>query len=245
MSVTATELIQYGAASRPEDDTSTVGGAIDTQSRPFDAELASASDVEALSDGADARTLTITYRLASGATSSGIITLNGTTPVALGVAIERILKAVLSASNGSRTVTLRVVSAGATLHTFNPNETTGFRNFIKAVSSGSTKTYYEKTHWKNTNASLALLNGILKLTADPSTKIKIGLATAVNDSVTTANRLTAPGSVVFVDDNVDQNVPGTDLAPTASIGVWAELSLAVNNSALKSSFTTELRGQSA
>ncbi len=246
MPVISSELVQFLAANHPEDDTSTVGGAIDPAARPLDAELGANSNLEILSDGADTRTMTLRYRDAAGVIQSvGPTALNGTTPVSLGITAERVIEATLSASSGTRTVTLRVAGGGAVQHTFNPNETKAKRLFVKSVSSGAQKVYYEKTFWKNTDGVLSLLNAIMRLTADPTAKIKMGLAAAVDGSTTATNRLTAPGSVSFVDDNVDQNVPGTNLAAGSAIGCWWEFTLAADEPPIKNSFTSQLRGQSA
>jgi hypothetical protein len=76
--------------------------------------------------------------------------------------------------------------------------------------------------------------------ADPTGLVTFGLATAVNDSGTTTNRQTAPGGVTI--DNTAKNVPGTDLAATAAIGIWVALALAQNNAAIRSTWTPQLSG---
>jgi hypothetical protein len=246
MAIISSELILYGSANRPEDDTTTVGGAIDATARPFDANLAANDDIEILSSEAgDVRTVTIRYRNAAGVEASvGPTALNGTTPVAMGITAERLLEVIVSATHGTRSVTIRRASDDALLHTVNPGETRAFRMFNKAVSTTSQKIYYEKIFWKNTHGTLSLLNAIVDLTADPLAKVEIGAAPTVGDTATATNRLTAPGSVSFVNDNVNINVPGTNLAAGAAIGVWVKLTLDANESALKNSFTTRLRGES-
>jgi hypothetical protein len=246
MSVTGSELIQYLATDHPEDDTSTLGGAINAAGRPFDADLASNSQLEVLSDGADTRTITVRYRDAAGIVqTTGAVTLSGTTPVALGVTAERLIEATMSTTDASRTVTLRIAGGGATQHTFNPNETKARRLFALAVSSSSGKVYYEKTFWKNTDSVTALLGATMKLTADPSGKIKMGIAVAQGGTTSSTNRLTAPSGITFVDDAVDQSVPGTNLAAASTIGVWWEMTLAADNAPIRSTFTSQLRGASA
>lgn len=246
MAVTGSELIEYLATDHPEDDVSTVGGAVNTAGRPLDVDLASVSSLEVVSDGADTRTITLRYRDAAGVLqTTSAITLNGTTPVALGVSAERIIEATLSTTSASRTVVLRIAGGGATQHTFNPNETKARRKFVAAVSGAAQKVYYEKTFWANTDPTLALLSASMKLTADPAAKIKMGLAAAVGGSTTSANRLTAPSGVSFVDDNVAQSVPGTNLAAGAAIGTWWEMTLAADNAPIKNTFTSQLSGVSA
>lgn len=244
MPIITSELILYGAANRPDDESSTVGGAIDVAARPLDSDVGSLTDIEAVSDGADTRTLTIVYRDETGEVLTDDIVLNGTTPVPLGDDVERILSATLSDTDNARTVILREESAGATIHTFNPDETDAFRLFRQAASDDSAKVYYEKVFWANTHDSLSLLNAIVDLVADPAAKIEIGLAATADDTGTAADRLTAPGGVTFQDDDTDIAVPGTNLAAGAAIGVWIKLSLEANDNALKSTFTTRLRGES-
>jgi hypothetical protein len=98
--------------------------------------------------------------------------------------------------------------------------------------------------WKNNHGSLALLGANTELTADPAARIKVGVTTAVNGTTSVTNRLTAPGGITFVDDNVTQNVPGTDLAAGDAVGLWIEQDLASNDVAQKNSYTTQLAGSS-
>jgi hypothetical protein len=250
MSIVASELILYGATSRPEDDTSTVGGAIILTARPFDADTVSAQNLEVLSSSASdtTQTLTLRYRDAGGVIQTATaVTLTGVTPAAINPAItaERLIEATLSATCVG-TITLRIASAGATQHSFAPGELKAFRMFINAVSGASQKVYYEKLFFKNTNGSLTLQSAIVKMTADPSGKLRIRLEDAQSDNNSAANRLTDPtgngGS--WTEENVDISVPGTNMVTAAYIGVWVELTLAASNAAIKSSGTYELRGQS-
>lgn len=243
MSIVSGELICYSAASIPEDDTSTSGGAIDTATRPGLTQWSANAVAAAISDGADTRTLTITGRLASGVIDTEILTLTGAVEVVGAKTWERVLKAVLSTTSGSRTVSLKQGSGGTTRATLGPNETKTHIFFQQSASAGSQLKRYEKLHWKNTNGSLALTSAQVTLTADPSSKIKIGVAATTGDSGTVANRLAAPGGISFVDDSVAQSVPGGSLASGANIGVWLEQTLGANDPAVKSTFTTQLSGQ--
>lgn len=51
MSVVASDLVVYGSANRPNDDTSTAGGAIDTAARPLDQQLTANDTIDIVSDG--------------------------------------------------------------------------------------------------------------------------------------------------------------------------------------------------
>jgi hypothetical protein len=224
----------------PENDTTTSGGAIATAGRVVQLVLAANDDVEALSDGADTRTCTVTGRDATGAIVSDTITLNGTTPAQAGTpkTFERILKVVLSAADGARTVTIRRAPGGATVVTLPPNITSQRALFYDSASEASQAKRYEKIYWKNAHGSLTLNAAKLKLTADPQARIKIGVESSADQSV--ANRKTAPGGVTFVDDNVDIDI--TSLAAGAAKGLWVEQDLPASDPAFKNTFTTQLAG---
>jgi hypothetical protein len=242
MSVLTTDLLLFASANMPTDDTSTSGGARSATSRPTQDQWSANAVAAVVSDGADVRTVTITGRLASGVIDTEVLTLNGATEVVGAKTWERILSAVASATSGTRTITVRQGSGGATRSTITPNETTRIIGFRNAASGASGKVYYEKYFWRNTNGTNALLTALARLTADPSSKVRIGLAPSKGDSASQTNRLTTPATVTFVDDNVDQACPGTDLGAGEEIGIYAELTLAANDAALKSSFTIRLAG---
>lgn len=244
MSITSAELVEYGAASRPQDDTSTVGGAIDAAARPLDTQTAATENLEIVSDGADTRTFTIHYRDAAGDIQTWTSSLNGTTAVALGSSsVERLLDGALGSADGTRTVTLRVAGAGATRHTFNPSETDFFVSMAQSVSAASAKTYYEKTFWKNTNATLSLTSAAVEGTADPDSLFQWGLDTAVDGSTSATNRVTAPTGPSFVDEASSMGVPGGSLAAGSAIGLWRKMSLGASQAAGKTSSTSQLSGQ--
>lgn len=243
MAITSAELKAYGATSRPETDVATpVGGAIDTASRPNLAQFSANAVAYVESDGADTRTVTVYGRDAAGALQSDPIVLNATTPVAGAVTFERILRVTLSATDGARTVLVKQGSGGTTRATILPNEDASFGMFIASQSEAGATTRYEKIFWKNTNGSSTLSSAEVTLTADPDSKIQIGIETAVDDTVTITNRESVPANPTFVDDDVAQAVPGDELAAGEAIGTWIEFSLGAGAAALKSSFTTQLAG---
>lgn len=244
----ATDLVLYGSANRPDDDVSTVGGAVDTAVRTLDAELVAVSDLEAVSDDvSDTRGITVEYRLASGVVDSETVALDGTTPVPFGIAAERILRAFLATPDATATVDLRIISAGAVQHTFHPTETEAVRAFRKSYSENDPLDWYEKYHWRNNHDTDALLGAEVVLIADPSAVVMIALDNAVDGTTTATDRLTAPasGTTAFVDDDVALPVPEDTLGAEEAIGTWAEMALAAAHVALKSSFTLRIAGQSA
>ncbi|MCQ4575422.1 MAG: hypothetical protein NOU37_09290 [Candidatus Brocadiales bacterium] len=242
MPIVADDLKPFSAASVPEDDVSTSGGAIDLESSPDLTQLGGNSVIAIISDGADTRTATITGRLPTGAVDTEAPVLNGTTEVVGSKTFERFLKLVLSATDGSRTVTVKEGSGGATRATIGPNETTRHLFFQKSASESSAVTRYEKKFFKNTHGSITLTEAKVELTADPVSKIEIGVAASKDDSGSVTNRKTAPGGITFVDDNVAQDVPNQELVAGEAIGVWIKQSLGAGDTAQKTTFTTELAG---
>lgn len=244
MSVAASDLVAYHSATQSDVDGSTVGGAIDTLRRPDYTQVTAGDTVEAISSAAGdtTQTLTIRARKADGTIVSETKTLTGTAAVVFSVnaAVDRILKAELSATCAG-TITVRKNSAGATYRTI-PIGERGFSAVFREGSSSTsgTVTYYAKVFWKNTNGSNALLAAQVIESADPTGLIDHGLAASQNDSGTTTNRQTAPGGVTFA--STAANVPSTDLATSAAIGVWLRLSLATNNAAIRSTYTSGING---
>jgi hypothetical protein len=242
MPIATTDLKKYGAAGRPEDDTATSGGAIDAACVLEVTQMASTTTLEAVSSNAgDTQTLTIYGRDASGAIVSQALALTGTTVKAFTQTFERFLKATLSGAPAGN-VTIRLTGAGATVVVIPVGKTAAAVMFINAASETAQTIRYEKEFWKNEHASLTLTTATLKLTADPSASIRIGVEAAKNGSQSVANRKTTPGSVTFVDDSVAQAVPGNQLEAASAIGVWIEMTRGASAAAIKTSFTTELAG---
>ena len=104
MSVLPNDLAFYGCANMPEDDSSTVGGAVDTSVKVVFEDIAPTGNLQVVSSnsndnaGGTNRTVTVTGRDASGSLIAEAATLNGLTPVAMvsNTSWERILKAVKS-----------------------------------------------------------------------------------------------------------------------------------------------------
>jgi len=242
MPIAPADLKFFNSTNMVEDDTSTVGGAIATTGRPEFTQLTANAVAAVVSDGADTRTVTVTGRLAAGTIASEALVLNGVTEVVGATTFERFLKAVIGAADASRTVTVKQGSGGATRMTIVPNETTRRLLFYASASEAGIVIRYEKYFGKNTHATLTLTSSQIKLTADPDARVRIGAAPAVDDTATATNRKTAPASVTFVDDNVAQSVPGGNLAAGSAIGIWAEENLPASDTAHRTTFTTELSG---
>lgn len=243
MSILASELKKYAAANRPQDDVSTAGGAIDTACILDVTQMAANDTVQMVSDNAGDTTqsVTITMRDATGAIVQDTKTLNGTTPVAFTGTFERFLTISMGTSAAGN-VTLERVTGGADIAVLPPGVTDAEIQFIDAASESGATTRYAKEFWKNENGTLTLTAAKVQLTADPGAIIRIGVHTAKDDTATISNRKTAPGGITFVDDGVQQNVPGNQLEAGSAISVWIEMQLGAGAAAQKNSYTTELAG---
>jgi hypothetical protein len=247
MSIASTDLKNYQSASNPEDDVSTTGGAVSLTGIIDDMVLAAADALKVRSSAAgDAAgtTCTITGRDATGAIVSENHALNGVSPVTFTTTFERILKVVLTGTTTVGIVTVYRADNATVVVALPIAKTSCRRLFYDSASAVGALTRYEKIFWKNEHGTLALLSATVTLTADPSAKIKIGQETSVNGSATIANRLAVPSGPTFVDDSIAQSVPGGSLAAGAVIGVWIEQDLLSNDIAYKSTFTTQLAGNS-
>jgi hypothetical protein len=253
VSIVAADLVLFASANMPDDDASTAGGAIDLLRRLDFTQLAADDDVEAISSNAgDTMNLTITARKPDGTVVAETKALTGTTAAIFATigTVERILKAEL-ASAPAGNVTVRRSVAGATVRVIPAGErgfVAMFRKLAADVASGSTRNFYAKGFWKNTHATLALLTAMVKQNADADARITHLLASAVDDTNTVANRVTAPGAAITQDpdtfDDNDKTVPGTDLAPDTAIGVWFRMQLPAGDTPHRYSYVTELTGQS-
>lgn len=250
MSVVSTDLVFYGSANMPENDTDPAGGAIDTAVRviPNSATLMNAPGglIEMVSsNAADTMNVTVTGRNAAGSIVSETKALDGTTAVDFVATFERILKIVL-ASAAAGTVTIRQDGGGTTIVAVEAGVTTIRRPFYAVgadVAGGAARVFYEKIFLKNNNGTNSLLGAQITEDADPETQLEFALEDAVNDNESTANRLAAPvGITGDAFSSAAKNVPGTDLAAGAAIGVWLKLSLPAGDPATKTSYTLEASG---
>jgi len=241
--IVAADLIAYIAANNPTDDTTTGGGAIDTLGRPTFTQLTANSVIAVVSDGADTRVVTIEGRNAAGTVVTEALTLNGAVEVVGTTTFERILKVTMAVADVARTVTVRQGAGGATRATITPNERFRHSHLQRSASQAGIVIRYDKLHWKNTHATLGLQSAQVRLSADPDARIRQGIHTSKGDTATIANRVTAPGGITFVDDNIDQAVPSSPLAAGENIGVWYEQNLPANDPAHRTTYTSQLNGQ--
>lgn len=261
MSVSPTDLVAYQSLNMPEDDSATSGGGINYATNSgivVFTDVASSIAATAISDNAgDTMSLTITGRNDGGEIVSqaqnlqGIsrVTFNSFTGGAGGSTIERFLKAEL-ASNQAGTV-LITRNDGATwtpIATLAPTPVPMVsvrRMFYDSSSGPAPITRYEKFFFRNNNATFALTNATIELTADPDSAVRFAMETTQNGTESVADRLTAPSNIgTWFDTGATHAITGTNLAAGAALGVWVEMVRGADDNALKSTFTLEIKGSS-
>ncbi len=252
MSIAATDLLAYNCLNRVTDDTSTAGGdisdttaagATDKGIRPTYTQWSANAVLAAISTSAsDTQNLTIDGRLSTGATASETITLTGTTEKLSTNTYERILDFFLSAvAVGS--ISIKQGSGGTVRYTIPVGEAGASACFKRSASAAGIVIRYDLIYWKNTHATLTLNSGLMRLSADPDARIRVGVHTATGNAGTITNRITTPGGITFVDDNVDQSVPsGGTLAAGVRIGEWIEENLPASDTPHRTTFTLQLTG---
>lgn len=244
MSIASSDLVAYAAASMPTADGSTVGGAIDPLIRIDFTQVSSAERIKFISSSSsDTQNVTLVGRTAAGVVTSETFALTGTSQVLSTASFERILSVTL-ASAAIGTVT---VSGNTSITTFRtiPVGEKGFRAIFQQLASDpvSTKTYYGKFFWKNAHGTLTLTQAQILENADPSAVITHALDTALDASTSSASRVTAPSGPTGYASTA-ANVPNSqNLTAGSAIGVWLKLDLTAGNAALKTTYTSEIDGQ--
>ena len=238
------DLTLFLAASRPEDDVSTSGGARATTWRPLDDQLTSNDTIRVRSSSAgDTRNVTITGRLATGAIDTEVLALNGTANVDGAKTFERILKIEAASADGARTVTVVNTAEDDFATTIEPDHIGRMINFYAAASEASPVDREEKVFAHN-DAADDLNDATVDLTSDPATKLKFGVVAAKDDSTSITDRLTQTFSRTMFDDNNAQAVPSGVLGAGEAIGVIIEQELLAADSPVKDSYQVTIAGTS-
>lgn len=259
MSIVASELVLTGCANHQETDAGTPqGGAQALDKKIVFADLTVNDQIEIVSDDAadTVRQWDVVGKNAAGVDVTENLTTNGTTPVVTTATYERLNKVVRTVPGGTPgTLTVQRDGAAGVLMTLEDAaasatgvEITECRKiYIGLVVPAVTDAFYEKLFYGNEHATLTLTAAKIQLSdvSDPTgTDLKIGGAATVDDSGTTTNRLTPPGGVVFVDNQVDQNAPGDgNLDAGEALGIWIENTVTGGAAAIKASFNIRLSGQ--
>lgn len=263
MSITSTDLVLYGSASMPYNDTSggstaaNIGGALNTAIGVTFTDLTVNGLITAQGVAGNSSSLTVYARNSAGSDTSEEKALNGATAItftSLG-SVSRFLYGKVSVSvNGVVTIGGSGVSAnllaGQTLVT---------RLFNYASISG-TNSYYEKVYWRNSNTGGLALQDCKVYNTGGSTLVAYAIdtvASATGSGSSATNRLTAPTGVYGTAANAYQTAQGeaggvtmtaagagADLANTYALGVWLRLNCATGGAATKDTYTLGISGTS-
>jgi hypothetical protein len=245
-SVVAADLVAYHAATQSDVDGSTVGGAIDTLRRPDFTQIAANDTIQALSSAAGdtAITVTMTGRSAAGSIVTETKTLTGTTAITFNTlgTVERVLQAELSAA-AAGTITIQRTTGAVLIRTI-PIGERGFSAIFRKGSSSSTsgtrqllrEVLLEVTRTRRTHCS--------------ARRVRVG--GPVRDVITTWPRRFRER--LRHDDEPPNGArrrhvrrdcgqrAGNRSGATAAIGVWLNMTLATNNAAIRSTYTSQISG---
>jgi len=249
MAIVASDIIAYGSASMPDDDSPTgIGGAEDQTIRVVFTDITANDTVEILSDNAGDTTQTVTIfgRNTAGEIVSELETLNGTVVQTTTQQFERILKIVMSATAAGN-VTVRKQSDDSEIAVLAIGETEIRRPFYNAAaeaSGGAQRDYYEKIFMSNEHATLTLTEATIEETADPSGNVDFALESSLDGTDTNGagNRQTHTGGYTF--DSTTKNVANSqNLTALSAQGVWLRLRLPAGEASDNTTFTLRVNGQ--
>ena len=244
MSVANTDLVVYIASGMPENNTSIVGGDINSGIRAsFDDPSSSSTIIIYSSSGTDtSQNLTLAGRADGGTIISESLALNGTSNVNSVYTYNRILTASLDAiAVGNITVSGNDVNKITDI----PVGESGFRRpFYDATASADTaKTYYEKVFIKNNSVTSDLSDAkALELDRGISAKISFGLEDTKKSNQTTANREAVPTGITGGFGAGPSGIMNDVLSPRDYQGVWLKLSVGSSEAAINSFYEVQVSG---
>ena len=244
MSVANTDLVIYTASGMPENNTSIVGGDINSGIRAsFDDPSSSNTIIIYSSSGTDtSQNLTLTGRAGGGTVISESLALNGTDNVASVYTYNRILTASLDAlAVGNITVS----GNGVNKITDIPVGESGFRRpFYDATASADiAKTYYEKIFIQNNNTTSDLTDAqVIEVNSGLASKISFGLEDTKKSNQTIANREAVPTGVTGGYGAGPSGIMNDVLSPRDYQGVWLKLSVGSSEAAINSFYEVQVSG---
>lgn len=225
MAITAADLKSYCALSRPNDDSSVGGGAIDVTMRLLNSIILGNARVRFLSSSAsDVSTAVIRGKGLGGQSLIEEIVLNGTTAIKGKLPFDTVTEIRLSsAAIGS--IAVRNDETSALFHTIAVGEK-GAGSLFKYATAGYVDgaIRYDKLFIKNTHATDSISLGSVVLTENEETVYEIGVDLSINGSLSISDRLTAPTGITFYNDSITVNFPAT-LTHGQAIGVWVKQTL--------------------
>lgn len=244
MSVVNTQLVVYVASGMPENNTSIVGGVIDSGVRASYDDPSSPSQIIIYSaTGTDtSQTFNLTGRTTAGTVISESMSLSGTNNVTSSYTYERILKGVLDVpASGAVTVSGNSVNKITDI----PVGETGFRRpFYDVIASiDEARTYYEKVFVKNNNPATTLADAkIIEVNTGLADKISFGLEDTKQSDQTITNRLAVPTGVSGGYGDGPSGIVNDQLLAGDYQGVWFKLSLDAGDTATNSFYEVQISG---
>lgn len=244
----STDMIAISAQFHPLTDAGVAGGGPDATMEVVFVDLASADDIEILSNHAldTYQTVTVAGRQADGTQVIETKQLNGTTPVIFSNAgiLTSILRVQLSAfARGD--VTVRRSVAGATIKVIFTGRL-GFRKLFAnsfSTNAPANKPYYEKFFIYNSGFGVFSAGAVVE-SSDPQTRFTFTLDAVKDSTSETINRLTPP-AVTYTDPDTfnasSKNIPGT-LEAGEGIGVWVEFLAPAGGTEFNSVYALALSG---
>jgi hypothetical protein len=245
MVVALEDLVAYACVNLPEDDLTTSGGAIDEKMRvhfdviPVPGPLRIASD-----SASDVAEITVQGRTITGEYVEGAFDLDGLNIIEFGEAAYGYLLKVTMDADAIGTVTITAIDGTTeTILTTIPPGERGFTSmFFKAVADPLAEVVrYEKFFWKNTHGTDDLRGVLIVEDSDLEDVMTHAPSLAKNDSVSVADRLTAPSSLVFKE--LPRNIINTNLNAGEAIGVWLKQTLPAGELAFFSTYTAQIKGR--
>lgn len=226
MAIASSNLIFYASASKPMDDSSSVGGAIDLKTKILST-VEFEDQIEILSSSSlDVQKLYVYGRAKSGHRAVRVIDLLGTTVVRDRFHFDTILDLRLT-SDAVGTITIRKASTDVTFVSISAGSK-GYTSFFKysRSSEGQTRTRYDKCFLKNNHATDSLFNSSLYLSSVDE-DVEFGLDLSIDATLSSSNRLTSPSGITFSSDLT--NTPTANLANGKAIGIWLKQTLLKNS----------------
>jgi len=253
MPVTADELIFTGCDQHAEDDVSQQGGAESMGKRiSFDGgEMASSGTVYLEADVAITGTWRVTGRSAGGIVTEDFVFSAEAGPKNGSQSFDYLTKVELVTGNLAAAATLGVYETtpdsilcylyGNGVDPLGVEVTEVRRFFLNSIIPGGGSTdRYEKMFVRNVDPSDAVSLGEGRETADAGGEFEFAIATALGDTESTTDRLTAPVAVGTF-DSLDKSLP-TNLVAGSAIALWAKYTLSAGASAGARHYNQQVRG---
>ena len=249
MSVVANDIRIYAAVNMPEDNSSTVGGAVNTGIRVVFEDVHVTGPIKCSGDNtAGTGNLFVRGRNTAGSIISETVAINGTGFINTTNSYERLLDMRLNHSMSGSVVTTYSNITGALIATLQEGVSGVRRPFYDAAADsagGSSRTFYEKVFVTNQNDVNALLSAqITEVASGLNSEIDFAIESGTEGGQTVPRRTgidSVPTGVTVFGAGAT-NFPGTDLGANENRGMWLQMTLAAGASATNSFYQFQVTG---